>query len=296
MVQQIFCRALVSASWLSGAIKTRPLGAALRVVDSTWYAPGGKDARKDFAEKHIQGASFFDMDQCSEKSSPYEMMLPSESQFAKYVGSLGINNQSHVVVYDCDSAGMMYAPRVWWMFRLFGHNKVSVLDGGLKNWLKQGLPVTAEVTEFKPQTFQTKLNRCLLKTFEDIQENLSSTKFQLVDARGEARFRGPEPKPGEGIGPGHIPGSLNLPFSSLLTKDGCEKPVDEIRKLFQEKGVDLTKPLTATCHRGVTACHLALAAFVTGKQDVAVYDGSWSEWFHRAGPEHKVYEKKGTKA
>uniref|UniRef100_A0A8C5N5G5 Rhodanese domain-containing protein n=1 Tax=Leptobrachium leishanense TaxID=445787 RepID=A0A8C5N5G5_9ANUR len=288
MGSQVLCRALVSAAWLSGAIRTRP---AVRVIDSSWYTPGGRDARKEFAERHIPVASFFDLDQCSDQASPYGMMLPSESQFAKYVGSIGISNQSHVVVYDSDSAGMMYAPRVWWMFRLFGHSRVSVLDGGLQNWVRQGLPVTSEVTEVKPQAFQTRLNRSLLKTFEEVQENLTSKRFQLVDARGAARYRGPEPKPGAGPGPGHIPGSLNLAFSSLLTKDGCKKPVPELRKLFEEKGVDLNKPMTATCHRGVTACHLAVAAYLLGKEDMAVYDGSWSEWFHRAKPEHKVYEK-----
>ncbi|XP_053322049.1 thiosulfate sulfurtransferase-like [Spea bombifrons] len=296
MAQQVFCRATVSAGWLSGALKTRPPGPALRVLDSSWYGPGGKDARKEFAERHIEGASFFDLDRCSDRSSPYEMMLPGEAQFAKYVSGLGINNESHVVVYDCDSSGMLYAPRVWWMFRLFGHNKVSVLDGGLKNWLRQGLPVTSQATDVKPEEFRSRFNPSLLKTFEDVQENLAIRGFQLVDARSEGRFRGPEPKPGEGIEPGHIPGSVNLPFSSFLTADGYEKSPAEIRQLFQEKGIDLTKPLTATCRRGVTACHLALASFLLGKEDTAVYDGSWSEWFHRAKPEHKAFETSRSKA
>ncbi|KAM4687524.1 thiosulfate sulfurtransferase-like [Discoglossus pictus] len=293
MSQQVFCRAMVSASWLSGALRTRP---SLRVLDATWYTPGEKNARKEFAERHIPGASFFDHEQCKDQSSPYEMMLPSVSNFAKYVGNLGINNQSHVVVYDSDNLGMLYAPRVWWMFRLFGHNNVSVLDGGFQNWLKLGLPVTSKETKVKPETFQAEVNPSLLKSFEDIQENISSKKFQLVDARSEARYRGPEPKPGEGIEPGHIRGSVNLPFAKFLTKDGYEKSPSEIRHLFEEKGIDLNKPLTATCRRGVTACHLALASFILGKEDTAVYDGSWSEWYHRAMPEHKVFERTSRKA
>ncbi|KAM3928700.1 thiosulfate sulfurtransferase-like [Leptodactylus fuscus] len=284
-------RALVSAGWLSGALKAK-IAPALRVLDTTWYSPGGKDARKEFEERHIPGASFFDMEQCRDQKSPYEMMLPSESQFAQYASELGISNDSHVVVYDYDSSGTLYAPRLWWMFRVFGHNNVSLLDGGLMNWMKRGLPVTSEVTPVKPEKFRVTLNRSLLKSFEDIQENISSKRFQLVDARSGARFRGPEPKPGEGIEPGHIPGSVNLPFSNFLTKDGYEKPAHEISQLFKERGIDLTKPLTATCRRGVTACHLALASFLLGKEDTAVYDGSWSEWFHRAKPEHKVFEKR----
>ncbi|KAG9471980.1 thiosulfate sulfurtransferase-like [Eleutherodactylus coqui] len=284
-------RALVSARWLSGALKAKR-APALRVLDTTWYSPGGKDARKEFAERHIPEASFFDLEQCKNQQSPYEMMLPSESKFAKYAGELGICNDSHVVVYDSNNSGMLFAPRLWWMFRVFGHNNVSVLDGGLVNWMKQGLPVTSEMAHVTPETLQVTLNRSLLKSFEDIQENISSKRFQLVDARSEARFRGPEPKAGEDIEPGHIPGSVNLPFSNFLTKDGYEKPEHEIRQLFEKQGIDLMKPMTATCRRGVTACHLALASFLLGKEDVSIYDGAWSEWFHRAKPEQKVFEKR----
>ncbi|MEE6517298.1 hypothetical protein FKM82_027407 [Ascaphus truei] len=296
MAQQMLCRAMVSSNWLSGALRTRGSGPALRVLDTSLYAPGERDARKEFAERHIPGASFFDIEQCKDQKSPYEMMLPSQSHFAKYVGSLGINNESHVVVYDGDNLGMLYSPRVWWMFRVFGHYKVSVLDGGFKNWLNRGLPVTTEITQPKPETFQAVLDPLLVKNFEDIQENLSSKCFQLVDCRSEGRYRGPEPKPGDGIEPGHIPGSINLPFSSFLTKEGYQKSPIEIQDLLQEKGIDLNKPLTATCRRGVTACHLALASFVLGKQDTAIYDGSWAEWFHRAKPEHKVFERKSNRA
>ncbi|XP_040290000.1 thiosulfate sulfurtransferase-like [Bufo bufo] len=190
-------RALVSAGWLSVALKTRRVP-ALRVLDTTWYSPGSRDARKEYEERHIPGASFFDLEQCKDQQSPYEMMLPTKSQFAKHAAELGISNDSHVVVYDCDSSGMLYAPRLWWMFRVFGHHNVSLLDGGLANWMKQGLPVTSEVTQVTPETFRVTLNQSLLKSFEDIQENISSKRFQLVDARSEGRFRGPEPKPGEG--------------------------------------------------------------------------------------------------
>ncbi|XP_053568900.1 thiosulfate sulfurtransferase [Bombina bombina] len=293
MAQQASFRAFVSAGWLAGALRTRP---SLRVLDATWYSPGGKNAQKEFEERHIPGASFFDLEQCKDQKSPYEMMLPSQSTFAKFVGNLGINNSSQVVVYDSANLGMLYAPRLWWMFRLFGHNNVSVLDGGLKNWIQQGFPVTSETTKVKPENFQTVLNPKLLKSFEEIQENISSKKFQVADARSESRFKGPEPKPGEDIEPGHIRGSVNLPFSSFLSKEGYEKSPDELKRLFQEKGIDLTKPLTATCRRGVTACHIALASFVLGQEDTAVYDGSWSEFVHRGKPEHKVYERKSGKA
>ncbi|XP_063796732.1 thiosulfate sulfurtransferase-like [Pseudophryne corroboree] len=286
MSHQLLSRALVSINWLSGALKTP--GPALRVLDASFYYPAIRDGRKEYEEKHIPGALYFDIDECKDLSSPYEVMLPSEPNFAKYVGNLGINNESHVVVYDADQVGIYYAARVWWMFRVFGHKKVSVLDGGFRNWEKQGLPVTCEVAKPQPETYQAVLNPSMVKKFEDIEKSLRTKDFQLVDSRPEGRFKGTDPEPGGVITPGHIPGSLSLPFTSFLTSEGFEKSPDEIRNLFQEKGIDLSKPLTVTCRRGVTACQLALASYILGKEDTAIYDGSWFEWFHRAKPENKI--------
>ncbi|NP_001088417.1 thiosulfate sulfurtransferase S homeolog [Xenopus laevis] len=292
MAQQLLSRALVSASWLSAALKESQAGAALRVLDASFYFPAIRNGRKEYAEQHIPGALYFDIDECKDKSSPYEVMLPSEDDFAKYVGKLGINNDSHVVVYDADQLGMYYAPRAWWMFKVFGHHKVSVLDGGFRNWLKQGLPVTSEVPQVKPETFKAVLNSSRVKNYEDILRNIDSKEFQLVDSRSEGRFQGTEPEPGEGVDPGHIPGSSNLPFTSFLTEEGYEKSPEEIRNLFQLKGIDLDKPLTITCRRGVTACQLVMASYILGKEDTAVFDGSWFEWFDRAQPEHKISQWK----
>lgn len=287
-MSQLLSRALVSINWLSEALRTCKPGPTLRVLDASFYYPPIRDGRKEYEEKHIPGALYFDIDECKDQTSPYEMMIPSESHFAKYVGNLGINNDSHVVIYDADQVGVYYAARAWYMFRVFGHSRVSVLNGGFRNWVKQGLPVTSEVVKPEPETFRAVLNPSLVKTFEDIQRNMKTKEFQLVDSRSEGRYKGTEPEPGEVIFPGHIPGSSNLPFTSFLTEEGFEKSPDEMKQLFQEKGIDLTKPLTITCRRGVTACQLALASFLLGKEDTAVYDGSWYEWFHRAKPEDRV--------
>ncbi|KFV68917.1 Thiosulfate sulfurtransferase, partial [Dryobates pubescens] len=263
-------------------------GASLRILDASWYPPQERNARQEFKERHIPGASFFDIEECRDQSSPYDFMLPSESHFADYVGRLGVSNDTHVVVYDGDALGTFYAPRAWWMFRAFGHKEVSVLNGGFKNWVKEGHPVTAEVSQPTPAVFKARLNRALLKTFEEMIQNVGSLKFQVVDSRPEGRFRGTELD--QGLESGHIPGAVNIPFQSFLTEAGHEKSIEEIQEIFREKQVDLSKPLTATCRKGVTACHIALAAYLCGKRDVAVYDGSWSEWFHRAPARYKVSE------
>ncbi|XP_067415105.1 thiosulfate sulfurtransferase [Emydura macquarii macquarii] len=297
MVQQVLYRALVSSKWLSESVRANRIGPSLRVLDASWYAPGERDALKEFRDRHIPGASFFDIEECKDKSSPYELMLPSEAHFADYVGHLGISNDTHVVVYDGDDLGSFYAPRAWWMFRVFGHRTVSVLNGGFKNWVKEGHPVTSEISRPEPAAFKATLDKSLLKTYADMVENTESKRFQVVDSRSEGRYRGTEPEPGnEGLEPGHIPGSLNMPFFKFLTEDGFEKSPEEIRSMFQEKKVDLSQPLIATCRKGVTACHIALAAYLCGKPDVAIYDGSWSEWFRRAPPEQKISEWKRNKA
>ncbi|KGL90739.1 Thiosulfate sulfurtransferase, partial [Charadrius vociferus] len=245
------------------------------ILDASWYPPQERNARQEFKERHIPGASFFDIEECRGPVPPYDFMLPSESHFADYVGRLGVSNDTHVVVYDGDELGTFYAPRAWWMFRAFGHKEVSVLNGGFKNWVKEGAPGTAEK----------------MKTFEEMIQNVGSLRFQVVDSRPEGRFRGTELDQGNGgLESGHIPGSVNIPFRSFLTETGHEKSIEEIQQIFREKKVDLSKPLTATCRKGVTACHIALAAYLCGKRDVAVYDGSWSEWFHRAPPRYKVSE------
>ncbi|KAK2121498.1 hypothetical protein P7K49_002884 [Saguinus oedipus] len=274
MVHQVLYRALVSTKWLAESIRTGKLGPDLRVLDASWYSPGTREARKEYLERHVPGASFFDIEECRDTASPYEMMLPSETGFANYVGRLGISNHTHVVVYDGDHLGSFYAPRVWWMFRVFGHRTVSVLNGGFRNWLKEGHPVTSEPSRPEPAVFKATLDRSLLKTYEQVLENLESKRFQLVDSRSQGRFLGTEPEPDAfGLDSGHIHGSVNMPFMDFLTEDGFEKSPEELRALFQTKKVDLSQPLIATCRKGVTACHVALAAYLCGKPDVAVYDG-----------------------
>lgn len=199
MSQQLLYRALVSAKWVSEVIKSSQTGMAVRLLDASWYLPKMKrNPQREFEECHIPGAVFFDIDQCSDRTSPYDHMLPRAASFAEYVGRLGVGSDSHVVVYDASDQGLFSAPRVWWMFRAFGHEAVSLLDGGLKNWKREGYPVSSSKGRPVPAEFHATLDKLLVKTHEDIKENIESHHFQVVDARSEGRFKGMEPEPREG--------------------------------------------------------------------------------------------------
>ncbi|XP_028268439.1 3-mercaptopyruvate sulfurtransferase [Parambassis ranga] len=284
-------RALVSGQWLADAVRNNLVGPKLRVLDASWYLPKTKrDPRSEFAQTHIPGSGFFDIDECSDRSSQFDHMLPTSSHFSEYVGDLGIGNDTHVVVYDTSGLGSFSAPRVWWMFQLFGHSSVSVLDGGMKNWVADGHPVTAEHHKPERRQFQATLNRSWVKNFEDVLENISSHKVQVVDARSAGRFRGTEPEPRDDTLPGHFPGAINMPFTTFLDDSGKHQRPEILSKLFREAGVDLQKPLWVSCGSGVTACHVVLAAHMLGHPGACVYDGSWSEWFKKAPAEHIISE------
>lgn len=225
--QQLF-RALVSAQWVAEALRAPRAGQPLQLLDASWYLPKlGRDARREFEERHIPGAAFFDIDQCSDRTSPYDHMLPSAAHFAEYAGRLGVGAATHVVVYDASDQGLYAAPRVWWMFRAFGHRAVSLLDGGLRHWLHLGLPLSSGKTRPEPAEFRATLDPAFIKTYEDIKENLESRRFQVVDARAAGRFKGTEPEPRDGNTParrggrsaGRGPRCTQSSASSLPLKD-----------------------------------------------------------------------------
>lgn len=186
-------RALVTSKWLADAVTVQ---GKMRILDTSWYLPKlRRDAKSEFKKRHIPGAAFFDMDECCDKTSPLEHMLPPEKKFADYVGNLGIESDTHVVVYDASDFGAFSAPRVWWMFRVFGHRGVSLLNGGLRSWQLEERPVTGQHARPTPTEFKASLNRSWIKTYEDIVDNLDTKKFQVVDARPAGRFRGLDPEP-----------------------------------------------------------------------------------------------------
>ncbi|KAM9856674.1 3-mercaptopyruvate sulfurtransferase-like [Aulostomus maculatus] len=284
-------QALVTSQWLADALKAQR---KMRILDTSWYLPKlRRSAKSEFMRRHIPGAAFFDIDECCDKTSPLDHMLPSEKSFADYVGSLGIDRDTHVVVYDASDFGAFSAPRVWWMFRVFGHGGVSLLNGGLRNWQQEERALSDQRVRPPATEFTASLNRSWIKTYEDIVDNLDTKKFQVVDTRPTGRFRGLDPEPRDNTESGHIPGSISMPFHSFLSQSSHFLPKEQLQALFARAGVDLSRPICVSCGSAVTACHVVLAAHECGHDGVAVYDGGWSEWYTRAVPENVISEGRG---
>ncbi len=274
---------LVSTEWLASRLGdpgTQTVDATLLPVDASWHMPDSKrDAAKEFAKAHIPGAVFFDIDENSHKASQLPHTLQRLDKFQAIAGKLGISNDTMLVIYD--DSDVRSAARVWWNFRVMGHKKVYVLDGGLAKWRAEGRALTDAETEVQPATFNATFDPEIMRSADDILMVLQAkgkAGEQILDARSAARFEGTAPEPRQGLRSGHIPGARNLPFNTLFDNDNTLLTGDALRVKFTEAGVDLNRPIIATCGSGVTACVLKLALASLGKHDVAIYDGSWSEW------------------
>lgn len=266
--------ALVSTDWLAQHLNAPDV----RVVDGSWYLPADeRDPHGEYLARHIAGAVFFDIDDIADDKNPLPHMLPSPEKFSSRVRKLGLGDGVRIVVYD--GGNMMAAARVWWMFRVFGHEDVAVLDGGLAKWIDEGRPVTDEVTIPKERHFTARLNTFLVRDIDQVRSNLDTAREQVIDARGPGRFTADEPEVRPGVRGGHIPGSSNLPYVNLLDpKDNTVVSPDAIAAAFAGIGVDPAKPIVTTCGSGISASFLALALHLIGSKRVAVYDGSWTEW------------------
>ena len=264
---------LVSTDWLA-----ERLGAPdIRILDASYYLPGDeRDARALYLEAHIPGARFFDIDEICDRHSPLPHMLPPVEKFVARVRKMGIGDGHRVIVYD--QQGLFSAARVWWMFRVFGHEDVAVLDGGLPKWMAEGHPVEEGEVEARERHFTGRFDASLVRDVTQVAEAIKLGREQIVDARSAERFRGEAPEPRPGLRPGHMPGSLNVPYASLLNDDGTMKSPDEVRAIFEAAGVDLSRPIITTCGSGVTAAVLTLALHRIGHTRNALYDGSWAEW------------------
>ena len=263
----------MSADWLKDNINRDDLV----VVDASWFLPAeGRSGGVEYLDGHIPGAVFFDIDLNSDHGQNLPHMLPSAEVFADLAGALGLSRDRTIVVYD--STGIRAAARVWWTLRVMGFVEVFVLDGGLGAWTRLGLSLQAGEAVSRPAKVTPQYRAQLVRGLSDVMSLVQSRDCQLVDARSGPRFRGEVPEPRAGLRSGHMPGALNVPFDQVLTPLGTLKSPDDLARVFADAGVKVTEPIVTTCGSGVTASVLALALAAMGHDQVAVYDGSWSEW------------------
>ncbi len=267
--------ALVTTEWLAAHLED----SGVIILDASYFVPGGiAPAKTQYEVGHIPGAVFFDINDVADTSKTKEHAFPTADIFATKVGAMGIGNDHHVIIYD-HLGGACAAARVWFMFRAFGHEKVAVLDGGRTKWSAEERPYSKEVPVLPPREFKAHSPASFVREKESVLANTRAPVFQVLDARAKGRFDGTEAEPRAGLRSGHIPGSHNLPFLTLLDSETKTwKNGEEIHSAFASAGIDLDKPLTTSCGSGVSACALALGAYLLGHTKTAIYDGSWIEW------------------
>lgn len=267
---------LATAEWLAAE-----LGADdLKIIDASWRMPGNPPAIGDHRQRRIPGAVFFDLDAIADKSSGLPHMLASAEDFAARIGALGISESDRVVVYD--DAGIFSSARVWWNFRVMGHDKVSVLDGGLPLWLREGRAVEDGEAKPAPARYRVTATRPMVRSAGDVRSMLKEKSGVVLDARPAARFTGETKEPRAGMRSGHMPGAVSLPFALLMQETGELKSLQDLATLFRARGVHGETHVIASCGSGVTAAAIALALERLGHSSHAVYDGSWTEWGDQA--------------
>ena len=251
----------------------------IKVLDATFASIGGMSPYQAFLGQRIEGAQFFDIDVVADQESSLPHMLPTPEYFADCVSAIGISNDDHIVVYD-QSGAYMAASRVWWMFRTFGHKNVYVLEGGLQMWKARGFHVTSgPIAAPEPGSFKSDFRSDLVVSRNDVLDNIETNQFLLIDARAAGRYNGTAPEPRPGMRSGHIPKSVNLPFTDTIDPHSTYIKSDSaLEDIFTMRELAPDAKLAVLCGSGVTACTLALALYKSRRQEAAIYDGSWSEW------------------
>lgn len=272
-------QSLTDPAWLAPRLRM----INVKVLDASWYLPdSGRNARREYIAGRIPGAQFMDIDLVSDPASPYPHTIVDPMVFSDEVTALGIERNDQVVIYD--GMGLFSAARIWWMFRIYGYDKVSVLNGGFPRWKAEGHPVETDPPEMPVPSmpFEVGFRPKMMRILPQMKDNLETAKELVLDARSPGRFQGKDPEPRAGVRPGHIPGSRNVHYATLLDPAGTMKDADALKALFAGAGVTDDKGVVCTCGSGVTACALAFALHLIGRDDVAVYDGSWAEWGSQA--------------
>jgi thiosulfate/3-mercaptopyruvate sulfurtransferase len=265
---------LVSTEWLAEHASAPDV----RIVDASWHMPAtGRNPRAEYEAEHIPGAVFFDIDEIADTDNPLPHMVPSPEKFSSRMRRLGLGDGNRIVIYD--SLGLVSAARAWWLIRLFGHQDVAILDGGLPKWKAEGRPTSDAPIKPTERHFTSRINSFMLREKDQVLRNIPTQREQVLDARSAGRFDGSEPEPREGLRGGHMPDAYNLPFTKLLnSEDNTLLPADQLAAEFEASGIDVKQPIITSCGSGVTACVLAFSLHLLGHRRVAVYDGSWTEW------------------
>jgi thiosulfate/3-mercaptopyruvate sulfurtransferase len=272
--------ALVPTEWLAENIGASDIA----IVDASFYLPAAeRNPSAEFKAVHIPGAIFFDINDIADSETDLPHMLPSPEKFSSRMRSLGIGSEHHVICYDT-SGGPMAAMRAWWTFRAFGHDRVSVLSGGLPKWQAEGHPTEAGEPTITEKHFFAKLDPDLVSSVDQMLANVESQEIQMVDARPTGRYNGTDPEPRAGMRSGHVPGAISLPFQKLVEPENfmVMRNADEIAAVIAEAGIDPEKPLISSCGSGVTAAPLVFALYLLGHTRASIYDGSWTEWGGRS--------------
>ncbi|KAI7853028.1 Rhodanese-like domain-containing protein [Circinella umbellata] len=266
-------KSLVSTSELASSLDK------VKVLDGSWHMPNAnRDAYQEYVQQHIPGARFFGIDEIKDTTVDLPHMLPTPEVFAEAVGRLGISEKDQVVVYD--SVGIFSATRVYWTFKVFGHQNVSVLNGGLAKWIKEGRATETGAPKITHTHYTVPtLNKQLVRDYNQVLENArqDGKLAQVLDARPNPRFTGEAPEPRPGLSSGHMPGSISVPFNVVI-EDGQLLDSEKLRGVFESRGVDLDKEIVASCGSGITASTLYFALEQAGAKNIAVYDGSWTEY------------------
>ena len=263
---------LVSTGWLAAHLADPDLV----VIDASWHMPATKrDGRREFLAGHIPGAVYFDLDAVSDHTSPLPHMLPSPQDFASAMGVLGVSNDMRVVVYD--GAGLFSAPRLWWMLRIFGHEHVAILDGGLPKWTAEAHPLDAGEAHTAARSFVPHFNAATVADVAQVRQALDSGSDQVLDARSADRFFARAPEPRAGLANGHMPGALNLPMTDLIAGGRLKEP-QALEAALAGIGVRGDKPVITSCGSGVSAAVITLALARLQWPLGRLYDGSWTEW------------------
>ena len=265
---------VVSCAWLAERLDAPDI----RVIDASWFLPNDpRNAKALYALRRIPGAVFFDIDEIADHDTDLPHMLPRPEVFASRMRKVGVGDGSRIVVYD--NQGIFSSARVWWTFRVMGHDDVAVLNGGFPAWERGGYPIEEGPPQaLKERHFTARMRTDLVRDLSDMQRIIAAGKTPVFDARPAPRFRGEAPEPRPGLKSGHMPGATSVPSGSLVDENGMLRSREDLERIFSEAGADVSQPAVCSCGSGITAAVIALALARLGRWDAAVYDGAWAEW------------------